>query len=584
MKRTGLCVIAAMGALGALSGCLQLGGGGASATDERGVVAAALLNRVDFEGGTVRTGDLPATSAPEVRLTPLGDMVIISPGQQSIMAVEVAHGDEDGNPIAATLIKMNEAKGFVEVTAARKTVFREGGTTRVVVDNRLTAGQDVCDDLCDKVFATTASEVAQLKDGTIGQRATRLVVLDCRDDGDPKHCGDGRGNDVELDGEGSGGGGGTGGRFAGGAGGVGGAGGGVGGVGGVVGTGGAVGMACAVDGMCANALPGVYAVRLDVDAYWRHTDMVDGGRGSISQYYLLELAAMCPYDSDSSGTLHSCGLQLPVVVSDLTCDAHALTFPDSLWRSAGLPRVATTASFTGANPGDLLQVEGATGLLGISLTASEGSWPTSRAETVCSAGSGVACFPDVDGDGIPGITATIADDGTTYDPGYACAGGDGSFRRRGMVPSLLDSAVAVGGTGSGARVTRMHVGLRTHVGAGGMLDGACASGSGTAGNSRYLNSRTWDCAVRPDMMPGSAASTACTDAEADFIDLNQVQFVPLPAGAAPPALQRAGGTALAVDTSPSAGPRSAFVRLGAVTTPGEFGGFSCDSARGVPLP
>jgi len=196
-----------------LGACLGGSDDAGAEADDTAAVAAALLESVDFAGGTVITGALPATTANSAVIEPLAENVIMSPGADSIMALEVVNPDEADDPVTATLVFFARGRSHVEVAARVKSpvgaqVRGDGdgdaadpvdpveASTRSRIDNAFSVGDDVCDALCDKIFAIEVTEVATLAGGGVGGQSTRTLVLDCRTAGDAAACGANAADDV----------------------------------------------------------------------------------------------------------------------------------------------------------------------------------------------------------------------------------------------------------------------------------------------------------------------------------------------------------------------------------------------------
>src|SRR5262249_23083898 len=130
-------------------------------------------------------------------------------------------------------------------------------------------------------------------------------------------------------------------------------------------------------------------------------------------------------DGTGKVVVHPCGTTLPPIFADVAAGVVQITFPDALWDAPMIPDYNTTLT-TGFAPGDTLALAKAAGLVGISLTAEDATWPTpaQTATITCKDGKSKAdCFPDMDGDGKPGITVKMKTDGTPPNPGYTSGAG-----------------------------------------------------------------------------------------------------------------------------------------------------------------
>ena len=321
-----------------------------------------------------------------------------------------------------------------------------------------------------------------------------------------------------------------------------------------------------LDGSCKAMAEGVYAIKTTIDVWWQddaNPPLVDPGRGNIEVWLKGELTDVCDDGSGGVGVMQGCGTTLPVFKSDANCDAFQIEFPNELWDSDAMPTFTTTGSTTGFEPGDILSIATATGLVGIDLNDPDGTWPT-PAETGtigCAAGSGEVCFPDHDGDGNPGITVKMGKIGEEI-PGILCGGFQLPFVHRG---APLDAVGAL--IDDGVKADTLFIGLRTRLGGAGAIGSDCASGSGDS-TAEALDSRVWDC-TKTD-------GTACAPAESAFVDESAPDYNILNKDEAPPTsvtvpATQGGGP---LDQTPSIGPVSELVRLGNI---GES--FDCAAVR-----
>jgi hypothetical protein len=164
-----------------------------------------------------------------------------------------------------------------------------------------------------------------------------------------------------------------------------------------------------LEGSCKSSAEGVYAIKTEIDVWWQDDitpPIVDPGRGKITVYLMGDLTEVCDDGSNGRGVIRGCGTELPPFVSYAACDAFQISFPDELWDQPTMPTFTTTGSTTGFEPGDVLSLAEAAGLVGISLNDVNATWPTpmETGNVTCPEGSGADCFPDHDGDGNPGIS------------------------------------------------------------------------------------------------------------------------------------------------------------------------------------
>jgi hypothetical protein len=418
----------------------------------------------------------------------------------------------------------------------------------------------------------------------------------------------------------AGGGGGIGGSGAvGGAGGIGGGGavggsGGIGGIGGIGGSGGTISCGTGPDirtgAACERAAEGWFAIKTVLDVWWEGVPTRDPGRGEIELYQLGKLEGVCADGSNGTATMKPCGSTLPPFTSDVSCDAFQIEFPDTLWDSPNMPRFRSPSSTTGFNPGDILSVGPATGLLGIDLidgaATDSGVWPTSmQTEMIrCEAGIGRPCYPDHDNDSFDGVTINVRHDSAVYtfttpaesgisknvtDSQYGKCTSGAPYKYRGA-PVSTDFG-PLGCADAGIRAISVRIGMRTRVGAATVINGDCASGVGDS-SAQFLESRAYDCVVDPSTLPSGAAArpatgptpaNACTDTEAQFVDDNVPLYKVLAKNGVPGAAIPPVGWALSgrdIVKTASVGPRSAIVRIGGLTDAEP----SCAAARGAAFP
>lgn len=347
--------------------------------------------------------------------------------------------------------------------------------------------------------------------------------------------------------------------------------------------------------MCADAAEGWFAIKTKIDVWWQGTPVRDPGRGDIEVYLLGKLEDVCDDGSNGRGTIKACGTVLPPFTSDVACDAFQIQFPNEIWESPMMPRYTTTGSTTAFEPGGILTLNSALGLVGIDLMDATQDQPSgfpTAAQTgtfACEAGTGVQCFPDHDNDGKPGITIQLRNDAATYvgpyQNGKCTAAGGTDYKYRGS-PTFSDIG-AGGGAGGGIRAIKVRIGLRTRLGGAGAIGADCMSGVGDS-QADYLDSRAWECEVDPATLPPGDARMggsdfACTTAEAQFVDENVPAYRVLAKGAMPGDSMPPLGWVLAgrdIPKTASAGPRSALVRLGSLSDPEP----SCEAVRTAAYP
>jgi hypothetical protein len=332
--------------------------------------------------------------------------------------------------------------------------------------------------------------------------------------------------------------------------------------------------------VCRDKANGVYAMKVELDVYWRDEvnttggggELADPGRGKINIYF-RGLITDVNDQGMGSGIMHPCGTELPPFVASASCAAIQIQFPDSLWDNAAVPDYKTTGHTTGFGVGDILTVDKTTGLLGLSLNAGDMFPDYTKTPTVsCAAGMGklwtdgqapttadAPCFPDQDGDGNPGITVNFKDDKSKIaGPGYGCP----DANSQGMDYTFNGAPLSLGSIIPGP-TTEAHagwIGLQTELGGSGKIKDGCASGVGVAEAGAGLPSRVLHCIHITD-------SSNCTQADSAFLDKNAPNYHILKAGETPPAEWKFAGALNGVrdsklDRSASLGPRSSVIRLG----------------------
>lgn len=210
MNRVVVPAIALCAALAAPA--CTLGASDLEPREESRAVAAALSDAVSFQGGTLIEDALPATTAPDVVIQPLTETVIMAPNLDSIMALDVDNPNEDADAVAMTLIRFASASSYIEVQASTRQMAGDGSgdpnagmpgeppvTAVVRIENPFTVAANVCDELCDKLFAIDVTEIATLRSGEVGVASTRQLVLDCREAGSRSACGANTDDDVSAD-------------------------------------------------------------------------------------------------------------------------------------------------------------------------------------------------------------------------------------------------------------------------------------------------------------------------------------------------------------------------------------------------
>jgi hypothetical protein len=323
--------------------------------------------------------------------------------------------------------------------------------------------------------------------------------------------------------------------------------------------------------MCKANGPGVFAMKVDIDVWWMDENndqpLYDPGRGVISVFLKGELTDVCEDGSGGVGVIQTCGDTIPPLLVDATCKAIQIVFPDEMWEKPGMPKITTTGSTTGFNPDDVLTFAKAAGVYGIELKDPTVKWPTfmETANFACASGTGAKCVPDSDGDGKPGITVTLKQDGSPGPGPYTCPLGARTY-----IPAPIDTLQAALDPEAGAVET--YIGLRSSLAGGGKIGADCKSGTGPA-QAEAFESRLIDCKLKSGM--------ACTPANANFVDQNLPNFHVLNVGDMPPATWKhpRSDADTMLDRTPSKGPRGSLVRL---ADPGAA--VTCEQVRKATFP
>src|SRR5262245_48417803 len=121
----------------------------------------------------------------------------------------------------------------------------------------------------------------------------------------------------------------------------------------------------AKEGMCKAKAPGVYAMKVDIDVYFRDENndptLYDPGRGIIRVFLSGDLRDVDEDGSAGVGTIQTCGDVIPPLLVDANCRIIQIVFPDEMWEKPGMPKIVTTGMTTGFNPQDVLSFAKAAG-------------------------------------------------------------------------------------------------------------------------------------------------------------------------------------------------------------------------------
>jgi len=325
-----------------------------------------------------------------------------------------------------------------------------------------------------------------------------------------------------------------------------------------------------LEGECKASGPGVYAMRVDIDVWWRDENnsptIYDPGRGTISVFFRTEVSNLCQDGSDGSAVVKACGDIIPPLLADANCGVIQIVFPDEMWDAPNMPLFKTTGTTTGFNVNDTLTVVKVAGLVGIDLPSSDAPWPTFMQSTTfaCPGGTGEKCYPDHDGDGHPGITVKLKQDGAVPKQLYECAIAPWEY----MTAPLS----ALGALDKGAGADETYIGLRTKIGGSGKIAAGCMSGAGSS-DADGFESRLYGCKLK--------SGGPCDDTGALFVDTNLPQFHVLQATQVPPAEWKHVRPEVdsLLNRTPSQGPKSSVVRMGDLGA-----NVTCDQVRKAMYP
>lgn len=309
--------------------------------------------------------------------------------------------------------------------------------------------------------------------------------------------------------------------------------------------------------------PSWYAQKTTLDVWWQGQPMRDPGRDAIEVITLNRIEAIGGGD-DVAATIKICGLTFPPYTSDVRCEAHQMTIDDAIWDRPNMPRFSIPS---------LAENDTVAALVGIDLPGLQGlaAWPTAAMtySVECEAGTGLACYPDQDGDNVAGITARYRLDHAPYigpyDTGectaprpYIFAGPPtGFYCLAGSCPS--NALVAA----------EQHLGLRLPLRVG---DGCDAT------SSMGVELRSPSCVIDPSGLilddpfedRDETMNYTCRDHESAFTDDTLPQYRVLAAGEVPGDTTPPNGWTQSgrdIDRRMSEGMRTVSVRLGSLTDP-----------------
>jgi hypothetical protein len=232
---------------------------------------------------------------------------------------------------------------------------------------------------------------------------------------------------------------------------------------------------------------------------WPGTNSAMAGSGTVHIWLLSDFTAN---GNSFTGPTRTCGTTLPAVTLTGLGQIAAggknvqIQLGSSVWSAMSMPTYNSSGTQTGWMPSDTITVSPTVALIGLALPS--GTDPTSFAwpGSSWSFPSGTT-FPDHDGDGNPGITATPAS-------------GNG----------FVDPPTAVGLGGSAPSADQIYVTTRSEISLSGKWD-SCSAQSGTATVTHFDN-HVVGCHIKG----GSTCTTGAANTQADFLDQNRTIYMP----------------------------------------------------------
>lgn len=265
-------------------------------------------------------------------------------------------------------------------------------------------------------------------------------------------------------------------------------------------------------------LTGEFAARVDLDVTWGGTQaglasLIDPGRGVVRAYFEVVIDELLP-ERELGGSVRFCGLELPTLVSSTLCESYQLQFPPDLWDRTEPPAMVSLRGRAQCNSPDcIVAIDPATFMLGVALESPDAPWPALAEELTCVAGSGTACFTDLEQDGNPGLTMWALTSGEAA-PVPGC-----DWTTYTGLPLSVSPAAIFDGV---RRADRAFVGLRVSLGGSVKLAPDCDGGDGT-GLATLLQLRTAGCQVEVGTAdfgePAAEQNGPCTADESRFLDL-----------------------------------------------------------------
>jgi len=252
-------------------------------------------------------------------------------------------------------------------------------------------------------------------------------------------------------------------------------------------------------GACQTATSLTVAANISIAVTWPATTAGNGGSGTVHVWLLSKFTAN---GNQLSGTSQTCGLSLPDLQLNALGSIAAggskvqIQIPATVWSAPSMPTYTSTGSQTGWGPPSTVSISPTLALIGLALPSGTDpatyAWPSSS----WSFPSGTT-FPDGDGDGNPGITASpLSGSGYVYPP----------------------TAIGLGGSAPGA--DKAYIATRTQVSLSGSWT-SCSAFSGTADVTHFDNH-----VVGCHIHNGSTCTTGSANTQADFLDQNRTVYAP----------------------------------------------------------
>jgi hypothetical protein len=241
------------------------------------------------------------------------------------------------------------------------------------------------------------------------------------------------------------------------------------------------------------------AANIAISVTWPATTAGNAGTGTVHVWLLSKFTES---GNTFSGTSQTCGLSLPDLTLNGLGSAAAggskvqIQIPNSVWSAPSMPTYASAGSETGWGPPNTQTIDPTLALIGLKVPA--GTDPTALAwpASAWSFPSGTT-FPDDDGDGNPGITATpLTGNGYVLPP------------------------TAIGFGGSAPTADHVYIATRTRISLSGHWT-SCSDLSGTA-NVMSFDNHVVGCHIKG----AATCTTGAANTQADFLDQNRTIYVP----------------------------------------------------------